>query len=80
LEERNPIEVKNGKMVNTATLDSIEGGLFDAKMVATNKWGKVTLDTPLPNPAFEKQICQLLNIKLADMRKVLAGEITLKEA
>lgn len=80
LEERNPIEVKNGKMVNTATLDSIEGGLFDAKMVANNKWGKVTLDTPLPNPAFEKQICQLLNIKLADMRKVLAGEMTLKEA
>lgn len=80
LEERNPIEVKNGKMVNTATLDSIEGGLFDAKMVATNKWGKVTLDTPLPNPAFEKQICQLLNIKLSDMRKVLAGEMTLKEA
>lgn len=80
LQSYDPIEVKNGKMVNTATLDSIEGGLFDAKMVANNKWGKITLDQPLPNPAFEKQICQLLNIKLADLRKIIAGEMTLKEA
>jgi hypothetical protein len=48
------MEIKNGKMVNTATLASIEDGLFDQRMVAGNRWGKVTLDTPMPNPAFEK--------------------------
>lgn len=80
LEARNPMEIKNGKMVNTVTLDSIADGLFDARMVANDKWGKMTLDKPLPNPAFEKQICQLLGIKQADMRRVIAGEITLEEA
>lgn len=75
-----PMEVKNGKMVNPVTLDSIEGGLFDAKMVANNKWGKITLDQHLPNPAFEKQICQLLDIKVADLRKIIAGEMTIEEA
>jgi hypothetical protein len=54
LEAKNPMEIKNGKMVNTVTLDSIEDGLFDSRMVAGNRWGKVTLDAPMPNPAFEK--------------------------
>lgn len=80
LEAKNPIEIKNGKMVNTATLDSIEDGLFDQRLVAGNRWGKVTLDTPMPNPAFEKQICQMLGIKQADMRKIIAGEMTIEEA
>lgn len=78
--EKDPVEVKNGKMVDTATLESIAGGLFDSTMVANNKWGKITLDNYMPNPAFEKQICQLLGIKVADMRRVMAGEITLEEA
>ena len=80
LEAKNPIEIKNGKMVNTANLASIEDGLFDSRMVAGNRWGKVTLDTPMPNPAFEKQICQMLGIKQADMRKIIAGEMTVEEA
>ena len=80
LESKNPMEIKNGKMVNTATLASIEDGLFDARMVAGNRWGKVTLDAPMPNPAFEKQICQMLGIKQADMRKIIAGEMTIEEA
>lgn len=80
LEAKNPIEIKNGKMVNTSTLASIEDGLFDQRMVAGNRWGKVTLDTPMPNPAFEKQICQMLGIKQADMRKIIAGEMTIEEA
>ena len=80
LEAKNPIEIKNGKMVNTSTLASIEDGLFDSRMVAGNRWGKVTLDAPMPNPAFEKQICQMLGIKQADMRKIIAGEMTIEEA
>lgn len=78
--ERNPMEIKNGKMVNTVTLDSIEDGLFDSRMVAGNRWGKVTLDRPMPNPAFEKQICQILGIKQQDMRRVISGELTIEEA
>lgn len=80
LEKVAPVELKNGKMVDTATLENVEGGLFDPKLVALNKWGKISIKHHMPNPAFEKQICQLLGIKLTDMRKIIAGEMTLEEA
>lgn len=80
LEKVAPMELRNGKMIDTATLENVEGGLFDQRMVALNKWGKISIKHPMPNPAFEKQICQLLGIKMADMRKVIAGEMTLEEA
>lgn len=80
LEKVAPMELKNGKMVDTATLENVEGGLFDPKLVALNKWGKISIKHHMPNPAFEKQICQLLGIKLTDMRKIIAGEMTLEEA
>ena len=79
LAELNPIEIKNGKMVNTATLEGIADGLFDEKLVALNKWGKVSLSNPFPNPAYEKQICQMLGITQAELRDVIAGQKTLKE-
>ncbi len=80
LAKAEPMELLNGKMIDTATLENIEGGLFDPRMVALNKWGKISIKHPMPNPAFEKQICQLLGIKMADMRKVISGEMTLTEA
>ena len=80
LDKLNPIELKNAKSVNIGTLEPEPGGLFDSSIVAGNRWGKITLPTIMPNPAFEKQIQQLLGITNADMRKVIAGEMTLKEA
>lgn len=80
LAKLNPIELKNAKSVNIGTLEPEKGGLFDSSIVAGNRWGRITLPTVMPNPAFEKQIQQLLGITNADMRKVIAGEMTLKEA
>jgi hypothetical protein len=80
LDKLNPVELKNAKSVNIGTLEPEPGGLFDSSIVAGNKWGKITLPSVMPNPAFEKQIQQLLGITNADMRKVIAGEMTLKEA
>lgn len=80
LESRRPIEVKNGKMVDQVTLEAAPGGLFSEELVSGNRWGKITLPQALPNPAFETQIQQLLGITNADMRKVIAGEMTLEEA
>ena len=79
LDEKDPIELKNGKMVKADTLEPEEGGLFDPRMVALNKWGKITLPHGLPNPAFENQIATLLGVKLTDLRRVLAGEVALDE-
>lgn len=80
LDSKQPIEVKNGKLVDTVSLQGIADGLFDEKMVALNKWGKISLPHAVPNPAFEKQICQMLGITGADMRKVMAGEMDLEDA
>lgn len=80
LDEKKPVEVLNGKMVDPESLASAPGGLFMEELVSGNRWGKITLPTALPNPAFEQQIQTLLGITNADMRKVIAGEMTLKEA
>lgn len=80
LEAYSPIEVLSGKLVNPDTMESIPGGLFDPHLIAGDKWGKITLPTVYPNPAFEKQIAQLLNIKQKDLRKIIAGEMTMDEA
>lgn len=80
LDKLNPVELKNAKSVNIGTLEPEVGGLFDSSIVAGNRWGKITLPSTMPNPAFEKQIQHLLGITNADMRRVIAGEITLKEA
>lgn len=79
LEELNPVVIKNGKLVDTVSLEGIADGLFDSKMVALNKWGKIEIAHPMPNPAFEKQICQMLGITAAELRKVMAGEAELDE-
>lgn len=80
LDEKDPMELQNGKLVKPDTLEPEEGGLFDPRMVALNKWGKITLPHALPNPAFENQIATLLKIKVKDLRKVLSGEMDLDEA
>ena len=80
LDANNPVEIKNGKLVDSASLEGIADGLFDEKVVALNKWGKILLPHKMPNPAFEKQICQMLGITGADMRRVMAGEMDLEEA
>ncbi len=77
----NPIELKNGKLVDPDTLEPVKGGLFDPALVGVgDKWAKISLASPIPNPAFEKQIQQLLGITNAQLRTVLTGELTQDEA
>ncbi|MCQ2172113.1 MAG: hypothetical protein MJZ17_05115 [Bacteroidales bacterium] len=80
LEGRKPMEVKNNKTVKSDTLEPEEGGLFDPTMVALDRWGKITLPSKMPNPAMEGSICTVLGIREKDLRSVLAGDMTLKEA
>ena len=79
LDEKDPMEVQNGKLIRPDTLEPEEGGLFDSRMVALNKWGKITLPHALPNPAMENQIATLLRVKVKDLRRVLAGEVDLED-
>lgn len=75
-----PVELKNGEMLDLNTMEPIAGGLFDPSLVGSNKWGYVDLDQPMPNPAFEDQIAQLLGITRKNFRRVMDGDMTLEEA
>lgn len=80
LRSRKPVEIRSGATVDSGTLEPKAGGLFDPEVVAGRKWGKITLPVPVPNPAFEKTIQQLLGITGQQLRDVLAGKLTLEDA
>lgn len=69
-----PVEVLNGSILNMKNLEPVSEGLFDLKLTTTNRWGKIPLDFPIPNPAFEKQITKLLDITRNDLLSILKGE------
>lgn len=79
LDALKPIEVKSGESVNLSTLDPIPGGLFDQAIVGNNKWGRIKLPRPVPNPAFELAIRQLLGLKEQELRDILEGKMELPE-
>ena len=75
-----PLELRSGDLVDSKTLEPVPGGLFDPVLVGGGRWGQISLDDPVPNPLFEKQIAQLLGIRLADVRRIIAGELSVEEA
>jgi DNA-directed RNA polymerase subunit beta len=79
LQELRPMTLKSGDSVDPHTLEPVAGGLFDPVLVGGGRWGQIELQEPVPNPAFEKQIAQLLGIRQADVRRVVAGEVDLDE-
>ena len=79
LDERHPVEVKTGGLVDIHTLEPDPQGLFSPSLVSSNRWGSVSLDSHIPNPAFEKQIRQLLGLKESELRNILAGTQELPE-
>ncbi len=71
---------RNKQCSRIRKLKPVKGGLFDPALVGVgDKWAKISLSAPMPNPAFEKQIQQFLGITNAQLRAVLAGEMTLDE-
>ena len=57
-------------------LKPIPGGLFDEKLTGGhggNRWGKVTLFEPMPNPVMEEPIRRTLGLTEKQFRGILAG-------
>jgi hypothetical protein len=79
LDERKPVDIDNGELVDLNTLEPHKGGLFDPSMVAGQKWGRVRMPMPMPNPAFEETIRKLLGLTEKEMRAILAGDMELPE-
>jgi len=70
-------EVRNSDTVNAATLAPKTGGLFDEGVFGGTigtKWGKITLNEPIPNPVFEDPVRKLLGLTDAQYRGVLSGK------
>lgn len=74
-----PVELENAHIVDLKDLKPVKGGLFDPAMALTNKWGKITLTEPYPNPGFEDAIVSLLGIKKSDMYEIMKGEKSLSK-
>lgn len=74
-----PVELENAHIVDLKDLKPVKGGLFDPAMALTNKWGKITLTEPYPNPGFEDAIVSLLGIKKSDMYDIMKGEKSLSK-
>jgi len=79
LASKNPFEVENGESVDLNTLEPTKGGLFDPTMVASNRWGRISLPLPVPNPAMESSVLKLLGLTEKEMRAILAGHMELPE-
>lgn len=59
---------------NDAHMAPVPGGLFDEKLFGDgNRWGKITLHEPMPNPVMEDPIRKVLGLTTNKFREVLAG-------
>jgi hypothetical protein len=67
-------EIGSADTLDMKSLHPIKGGLFDDTLSFTNSWGHISLDHPVPNPAFEDSIRKLLNLKEADLRDIISGK------
>lgn len=72
-ERMQPIELKNAHIIDLKNFKPVEGGLFDPGMNLRDKWGKITLSEPYPNPGFEDAIVSLLGIRKSDMYDIMQG-------
>jgi hypothetical protein len=74
-------EIKNSETVDWKGLMKPKaGGLFDETMTGGhggNRWSKITLHEPMPNPVMEDPIRRVLGITEKQFRGVLAGQATL---
>lgn len=77
LEQQKPQEITLPEIVDNE-MNPVQGGLFDPMLSVGNKWGKITLDEPYPNPAFESAITSLLGITNKQFNAIIQGKEDLK--
>ena len=77
-ENMSPVELENPEIIDLKNLKPVKGGLFDPANSLSNKWAKITLDRPYPNPGFEDAIASLLGIRKSDMYEIIKGDKSLE--
>jgi DNA-directed RNA polymerase subunit beta len=76
-------EIQNSDTVDwKGRLKPIVGGLFDEKLTgghSGNRWSKISLHEPMPNPVMEEPIRRILGLTEKEYRGVLAGQVHLHD-
>lgn len=76
-------ELENPETVDWKTeMKPIKGGLFDERLTGGhngNRWSKITLHEPMPNPVFEEPIRRVLGLTQKKFEAVLSGREKLGE-
>lgn len=80
LDRYRPLQVRSGETVDFRSLEPKPGGLFDPSLVAGQSWGYIDLPEPMPNPAAERTLCQILGLTQKEFEEVLAGRRDLPES
>lgn len=79
LDEVDAVEVENGDIIRLTDMSPVKGGLFDSRLTVGNKWGRIRLPRPVPNPAMEDAIKSLLGLSGKDYEDILDGRLELPE-
>jgi DNA-directed RNA polymerase subunit beta len=71
-------EIQNSETVDwKGRMKPVQGGLFDETLTGGhggNRWSKITLHEPMPNPIMEDPIRRVLGLTEKQFRAVLAGQ------
>ena len=71
-------EIQNAETVDwKGNLKPVKGGLFDETLTGGhggNRWAKITLHEPMPNPIMEEPIRRTLGLTEKQFRAILAGQ------
>lgn len=74
-------EIKNSETVDwKGRLKPVAGGLFDESLTgghSGNRWSKISLHEPMPNPVMEEPIRRVLGLTEKQFRGILAGQVPL---
>jgi len=71
-------ELENADTINIKNGEPVPGGLFDVRLTggkdSKNRWAKITLQEPLPNPLMEEPIRRVLNMTGPAFHELLFSE------
>jgi hypothetical protein len=73
LDTHRPSELKNGELVDLATMEPVPGGLFDPAMVGNSKWGFIRLPFPVIQPSAYDTVRTLLGLTKKQLDALAAG-------
>ena len=80
LDEKEPVDIEHGEIVNVSTLAPVPGGLFDSRIINGDRWGRIKLPRPVINPAMEDAVRVMLGLTKVELDDIVNGRAELPES